>query len=62
MVITVHRRTQRQCPWGFQPHRRTHRDRIVTALVIQKLRALGFTVYDTTDDMGMTPTPFCGTW
>lgn len=55
MVITVHGGHNANVPGASSLLDEVTEDRIITALVIQKLRALGFTVYDTTDDMGMTP-------
>lgn len=55
MVITVHGGHNANVPGASGLIDEVTENRIVTALVIQKLRQLGFTVYDTTDDMGMTP-------
>lgn len=55
MVITVHGGHNANVPGASGLIDEVTEDRLVTALVIQKLRELGFTVYDTTDDMGMTP-------
>ena len=55
MVITVHGGHNANVPGASSLLDEVKEDRIITALVIQKLRVLGFTVYDTTDDMGMTP-------
>ncbi len=55
MVITVHGGHNANVPGASGLIDEVTEDRLVTALVIQKLRGLGFTVYDTTDDMGMTP-------
>ena len=55
MVITVHGGHNANVPGASGLIDEVTENRIITALVIQKLRQLGFTVYDTTDDMGMTP-------
>lgn len=55
MVITVHGGHNANVPGASGLIDELTEDRHVTALVIQKLRSLGFTVYDTTDDIGMTP-------
>lgn len=55
MVFTVHGGHNANVPGASSLLDEVTEDRIITALVIKKLRELGFTVYDTTDDMGMTP-------